>query len=105
MNIIEKLAELEAKATPGPWDAATEKDKHAMVMALKGKFGDPDFSVNFVGWIPAPAPNGVNDAQFVVASRNAMPLFLELYRAVKAAKLEWTTPGITEALNALEVEG
>lgn len=69
---LDEIERLEAQATPGPWQASTSEGD----VFVNGA----DMS-SFVCHLGTEAPDGMADAAFIAAARNALPALLRVARA------------------------
>jgi hypothetical protein len=100
MNIIDKLTELEAKATPAKW-----KNVAGEIGMWRCRPMCP-VEVGIIAWVNQPAhPQAVADAELIAATRNALPKLLELYRAaINNSAVREIESDLADAIAALEVE-
>ena len=77
---LDALAELEKKATPGPWLVETdEADTETWISSASGV--SEDVAVECVGWNDHQYTR--EDARLIAAARNSLPVLIEAARAVE----------------------
>lgn len=84
MNTLERLKELEAKATPGPWRSARVAES---IEIRQEKFNKPRIAYLY--------EVGRSDAEFLVAMRNALPSLLAVVEAAEATSPFCEEPTVT----------
>lgn len=89
MNLIEHLKELSTKATPGPWELYNDRDAEydGSTYKVRGPDREPEHSDRIEVMNDCTYYNcapGRNDAELLVALRNALPKLLHRLGALEA---------------------